>query len=441
MDYDILDYGAIPDGKTKCTAALQAAIDECTKSGGRVVIPAGTFLSGTLCLRSNVELYLAHGAVLLSSLDPEDAIDYFKDSSEGEAVDGWEGGCFLFALHEKNIAITGTGTIDGQGRNVFFDDDPEDAEHECPLNVKGFRPRMSYLEDVENLLVSDITFFDSAFWTLHMAGCRNVRIENIVIDNNKRGPNNDGIDPDCCQNVIIRGCRIKAGDDCIVLKATAPMAKKYAECREVVVSGCLLSSSCTAIKIGTETFGDIHDVVVSDCIVRDSIRGIGIWSRDGGEVYNIDVHHVRGNTRNFADSRTRFEGVCTWWGEGEPIFISATRREEGRPAYASATAKEEGGRIPGRIHDISFDHICITGEAPIVIAGEEYSPIGKVSITNSEFLFKMQSGKTQMLLDERPSARGRRVMNAGSSRPEVYLRNADHVTIDAAFAMDESFRF
>ncbi|MBQ6094975.1 MAG: GNAT family N-acetyltransferase [Lachnospiraceae bacterium] len=435
MDYDILDYGAIPDGKTKCTVAIQTAIDECTKSGGRVIIPVGTFLSGTLRLRSNVELYLARGAVLLSSLDPEDAIDYFKDSSEGEDVDGWEGGCFLFALHEKNIAITGTGTIDGQGRKVFFDDDPEDAEHECPLNVKGFRPRMSYLEDVENLLVSDVTFFDSAFWTLHMAGCRNVRIENIVIDNNKRGPNNDGIDPDCCQNVIIRDCRIKSGDDCIVLKATAPMAKKYAECKGIVVSGCILSSSCTAIKIGTETFGDIHDVTVSDCTVRDSIRGIGIWSRDGGEIYNIDVHHVRGNTRNFADSRTRFEGVCTWWGEGEPIFISATQRQE-------------GGRIPGMIRDITMDHICITGEAPIVIAGEEYSPIGTVSITSSEFSFKNQSGKTQILLDERPSARGRRAMNAekspdGNSWPkgmkEVYLRNADHVTIDAAFTIDESF--
>lgn len=414
MICNILDYGAVSDGATKCTQAIQRAIDDCHVTGGRVEIPSGRYLSGTLRLRSEVELHLAHGAVLISSLDEADTIDYFKEDESGNEVDGWEGGCFLFALHEKNIAITGSGVIDGQGRKVFFDDDPDHADEGCPLAVSGFRPRMSYLEDVEGLLVKDVTFKDSAFWTLHMAGCRNVRIENIVIENNKRGPNTDGIDPDCCHNVIIRGCRITSGDDSVVIKSTAPMCEKYGDCSDIVVSDCILSSNCSAIKIGTETHGDIHDVLVSNCIVRDCIRGIGIWSRDGGDIYNIRIHHIQGNTRNFADSRVRKTGVFSWWGNGEPIAITATKRE----------GKDT---MPGRVHDISMEQIYIKCEGPVMMLGEEYSPIERVTVTESEFLLPDIDENKEREIDERPSAKGRYHKATGP----VYLRSAKEVTIDA----------
>ncbi len=418
-----MDFNAVPDGKTKCTKAIQDAIDACSSTGGKVIVPTGVFLSGSLRLKSDVNLHLEHGAVLLSSLDEEDMIDFSKDFEDDNEDTGWEGGCFLYACHEKNIAITGTGKIDGQGRNAFFDDEPDGSEHECPLNVRGFRPRMSFLEDVENLTVSDVTFYDSAFWTLHMAGCRNVRIENIVIDNNKRGPNNDGIDPDCCQNVIIRGCRIITGDDSIVLKSTAPMYKKYGECKDIIVSSCFLSSNCSAIKIGTETYGDIHDIIVADCIIKDSIRGIGIWSRDGGEIYNIRIHHIMGNTRNFSDSSVRREGIYSWWGEGEPLFITATKREG-------------VDRIPGAVHDIYIDHVNLCSEAPIILVGEDYSPIDRVHVTDSEIVFKRQSSKKNMIMDERPSERGRYPLEMSCS----YLRSAHNIDISSKFIIDDSMK-
>ncbi|MBQ8031612.1 MAG: right-handed parallel beta-helix repeat-containing protein [Butyrivibrio sp.] len=423
MVYNILDFGAVPDGETRSTKAIQRAIDKCTKTSGTVLIPAGAFLSGTLRLRSDVELHLEHGSRLISCLDKEDMIDYFKEDSDDNEVDGWEGGCFLFALHEKNIAITGTGVIDGRGRKVFFDDDPEHAFEGSPLAVTGFRPRMSYLEDVENLTVSDVTFYDSAFWTLHMAGCRKVRINNIVIENNKRGPNTDGIDPDCCQDVIIRGCRIVSGDDSVVIKSTTPMYKRYGDCRDIIVSDCILSSNCSGIKIGTETYGDIHDVIVTDCILRDCIRGIGIWSRDGGEIYNIRISGIQGNTRNFFDSRVRTTGVWNWWGEGEPIAITATKREG-------------IDRIPGRVHDITMEQMYITCEGPVMMLGEEYSPIERISVTESAFVFKNQSGKKGIVVDERPSPRGRYPEKTGCK----LLRNASEVTVDARFEVDESMK-
>ena len=423
MVYNILDYGAVSDGETKCTAAIQKAIDDCSSTGGRVLIPAGRFLSGTLRLKSDVELHLEHGARLISSLDEKDIIDYFRECGDDNEVDGWEGGCFLFALHEKNIAITGTGVIDGQGRKVFFDDDPEHADEGSPLAVTGFRPRMSYLEDVENLTVSDVTFYDSAFWTLHMAGCRKVRIDNIAIENNKRGPNTDGIDPDCCQDVIIRGCRIVSGDDSVVIKSTTPMYKRYGDCRDIIVSDCILSSNCSGIKIGTETYGDIHDVVVTGCILRDCIRGVGIWSRDGGEIYNIRFSNIQGNTRNFLDSRVRTTGVWNWWGEGEPIAITATKRE--------GTDK-----TPGKVHDITMEQIYITCEGPVIMLGEEYSPIKRISVTESVFIFRNQSGKSEIVVDERPSERGRYPEKTGT----VHSRCTKNVTIDARFLIDEEMK-
>jgi polygalacturonase len=429
--FNILEYGAVEGGETLCTRAIQAAIDAAAKEkGGRVEVPAGVFLSGSLRLRSGVELHLQQGAVLRCSLRAEDMIDFSKDFVDDNADTGWEGGCFLYACHEKDITVSGTGKFDGQGREVFFEEEPEGAPRECPLGVKGFRPRMSFLEDVENLVIRDVTFYDAAFWTLHLAGCKKVRIENIVIDNLKRGVNTDGIDPDSCKNVIIRGCRIKSGDDCIVLKSTAPMYEKYGDCSDILISNCILETCCSALKIGTETYGAVHDVVMSDCIVRDCIRGIGIWSRDGGEIHHIYVHHVIGNTRNFRDNTVRTGDLSTWWGEGEPVFISAVKRAG-------------VDRIPGRIHHIYLDHLNMEGEAPLILAGSEASPIEHVRITDSEFVIS-RDGKTQQIftdrdlsdlmkedfgilwegrLDERPSEAGRK----DAKIPYVYLRNVSDV--------------
>ncbi len=423
MLYNILDFGAVADGRTNCAAAIQEAIDACNETGGVVFIPAGNFLSGSLRLRSNVELHLENGACLTASSVPGDMIDFSKEFEDDNEDTGWEGGCFLFACHEKNITISGQGKIDGQGRLYFYDDDAPDGFHECPLEVRGLRPRMTFLEDVENLTVKDVTFYDAAFWTLHMAGCRNVLIENIRILNNDRGPNNDGIDPDCCKNVIIRGCLIEAGDDCVVIKTTGPMARKYGDSSRITVSGCVLHSHSSAIKFGTETWADIHDVIISDCILRDCTRGIGIWSRDGGEIYRIQLHHIMGTTRQYADNGAKTTGICTWWGNGEPVFMSTARREQ-------------VDRIPGKIRDVRADHLDICAEGSLMIAGEEYAPIEGIRITESQIRFEMQSGHAPEIMDERPSVRGRYKREL----PCVYLRHAPGAEIDAEFLIEESMK-
>jgi polygalacturonase len=276
-ELNVLDYGAIGDGTINDRAAIQKAIDLCgAAGGGGVVIPSGKFLSGTIVLKSDVELHLEQGALLIGSLDEKAIIDDTK-RRRGEAVDeGWEGGCFLYALHEKNVSITGKGTICGQGDRVFFDDDADGGFHECPKNYPGFRPRTTFFEDIENLTVEGIAFREAAFWTLHLAGCRRVLVDGVRILNDPRGANNDGIDPDTCKDVVIMNCIIDTGDDAIVIKNSQAMAAKYGACENIIISACVLHSHDSAIKIGTETFDAIRNVIVGDRVFKDCSRGIGI---------------------------------------------------------------------------------------------------------------------------------------------------------------------
>jgi polygalacturonase len=422
MIFNVLDYGAVPDGKVVCTSAIQKAIDDAAINGGQVLLTSGTYLSGSLRLRSNVDLHLEEGAVLLSSIDPKDQIDFLKDMEDDNPDTGWEGGCFLFAIHEKNITISGSGKIDGQGRHYFYDDDSDSGYHECPLAVRGLRPRTTYFEDIENLTVNDVTFYDSAFWTLHMAGCRDVLIQGVRILNNERAANNDGIDPDSCQNVVIRDCIIRGGDDSIVIKTTRPITAKYGESRNIIIAGCVLKSRSCALKIGTETWGDIHHIILSDCILEDCNRGFGIFSRDGGKIYDILIHDVTGNTRRFADCTTRFTGIHLWWGKGDPFFISAVRREK-------------DGRVPGTIQNIVIHHIFVTCEGTAVIGGEEDAKVENITIQNSRFLWKRQSAHTPDCIDERPSWRG----CYSHETPCLFVRYARNLCIDSdCFKIDEN---
>src|SRR5699024_8140890 len=123
----------------------------------------------------------------------------------------------------------------------------------------------------------------------------------------------------------IRDCIVRTGDDAIVVKSTGPMARRYGPSQNITISGCVLHSRDSALKIGTETHGVIRNIVLADCIVDDCSRAVGIWVRDGGTVENIQVPHLTGATRRYAD-RYAVPGAPGWWGKGEPLFISATRR-------------------------------------------------------------------------------------------------------------------
>ena len=395
MIYNITDFGAIADGKTNNALAIQNAIDKCSdNSGGVVYIPSGEFLSGTLLLKSNVNLYLEQGAILKSSIDQNDIINYTKDFETNTNDSGWEGGCFLCAFHSENITISGDGTIYGQGDKVFSDTDADNGYNECPKDIKGLRPRTTFFEDIKNLTVKDVTFKDAAFWTLHMAGCKNVIVDRVKILNDPRGANNDGIDPDSCKDVVISNCIIESGDDAIVVKNTIEMGKKYGACENVLINNCILHSQDSALKIGTETHTGIKNVVLANCIVKECSRGIGIWVRYGATVENIRVHDIIGSTRRYAD-RFSVEGHQGWWGKGEPIFISNT------PRYENSTGKT------GIIRNVTFENVEMDCEAGIFMRCDAGCPIENIKLKDISLTMKKIGRLDSGMFDEQPSVRGK----------------------------------
>lgn len=416
--YDITEYGAIPDGITNNQQSIQKAIDAAAEHGGQIVVPAGHFLSGTLVLKSNIDLHLEKGAVLISSLKKEDILDFARLFEDENECTGWDGGCFLFAYNEKNITISGEGTIYGQGDQVFYDDNADNGFHECPLQVSAFRPRTTFLENVENLTVRDITIKDAAFWTLHMAGCRHVLVKDIRILNDIRGANNDGIDPDCCQDVIITGCLVKTGDDAIVVKSTKPMTEKYGGSENIIISNCILYSRDSGLKIGTETHGDIRNLILSDCVIKDCSRGVGIWVRDGATIEDVHIHHVTGSVLKYADG-VRKKGPTMWWGNGEPIFMDATYRDENH-------------KKPGKIRNITFDHIYMKAESSIFIAGEEDARIEHIDLSDLKICMCKQGTQPFGCFDEQPSERN----VYPHAIPAVYARCVDDLRVEGRISYE-----
>lgn len=411
MDFNIKDFGAASGGKVNCAQAIQAAIDAAADAGGRVIIPGGKWLSGSILLKSNTELYLDYGAELISSLSPEEILS-FPAEEGGNAVDGWNGGFFIGARDAQHVTISGHGVINGQGNLVFYDADVDNGFHECPLRTEKFRPRLMLFENIDCLNISEITLRDAAFWTLHMAGCRHVRIQGINIFNNDRGANNDGIDPDCCRDVIISDCFVETGDDAIVLKSTGPMNARYGACENILIRNCVLHSRDSAIKIGSETHGCIKNVIVSDCIARDCSRGIGIWMRDGGCIENISIHHFTGAVRRYADAY-QLPGAPGWWGKGEPVFISATHRR------SCATD------CPGTIRNITLSDFSMQCESSIFIGGEADSVIHNISLSGFRLRFVRQGTQPGGLFDEQPSKRH----IYPHSIPALYARYTDNLLL------------
>lgn len=283
-DFDIRSYGAVGDGIRLNTLAIQKAIDACYFSGGgRVVFPAGRFLSGTLVLKDRINLHLDENAVLLGSTDLSDYrnLDPF---TEGLGIDvGW---ALLVAVDASQIAITGSGSIDGQGpalkaRHILTDNRPEGQRW-------GLRPFLLRIVRCHDVKITGVSLKYAGAWTSHYFQSTNVHIENIKIESFGLA-HNDGIDIDGCQDVLIRNCDIVSGDDALVFKTTS---SKMA-CKNIRVSGLRLKSNQAGIKIGTESMAAFENIRISNCHIYDTKNGgIKLLSVDGAHLKNIEIKDI-----------------------------------------------------------------------------------------------------------------------------------------------------
>ncbi len=385
---NVIDYGAVGDGKTLDSPAIQKALDKCRDmGGGRVYLPGGmTYRSGSLIIYSNTELYIEKGAVIKAS---EDMSDYKGFGEITKKVDdggvpsyinceynGKPANFFIYAAGGENITITGGGAIDGN-EEIYYGEVTQ-------YHIEGaYYPRtpLLFIENVEHFTVKDVTLKRSAFWTLHMVGCRDVLVEGVRILNNMKMANCDGIDPDHCQNVRIIGCHIETADDCIVFK-TSEAYEAYGPLENVVVSGCTLKSTSAALKFGSESESDFRNVIIDNCVIYDSNRAVSFQLRDKGNIDNVQISNLNISTRAFAD---------TYWGKGEPICITAIERHAGKET--------------GTIKNVQIRNINCDSECGILVHGNPSRPIENVSIENVNLSLRKKSKWPFMGYDLRPNDR------------------------------------
>lgn len=304
--YNIIDYGAIADGTTNNTKAIQAAIDAASKAkGGKVFFPKGRFLTGSIEMKSDVNIYLEDGAVLLGSTIPN---DYKAMDTEGRPVspknDDNSQLALILAHHANNISLSGKGLIDGQGRALALNIDS--LYHAGILKDPNYsqknrrpsetvRPKLFRFSECNGVKISNLTIKNGACWGLSFELCSNLTITHIALTNRAYW-NNDGMDITDCRNVRITDCEVNSADDGICLKSYYPGHFNDS----IYIADCTIRSSASAIKFGTASYGGFKKVTIKNIKIFDTFRSaIALESVDGGVIENINIQNINAvNTGN-----------------------------------------------------------------------------------------------------------------------------------------------
>jgi len=410
-EVNIMDYGAKADGATDNSVAIQAAIDDCHKGGGKVIVPAGSFMTKPIFLKSNVELHLEKGSEILAIANFGIYNEIFYPNilgsiSPSELV---YSPALIFAENAENIKLTGEGTINGRGENPVF---PQE-------NNKSGRPRLMIFLNCKNILVEGVTLTNSAGWVQQYLLCDGVVIRKVKVYS-FANYNNDGIDIDS-KNVLIEDCYIESDDDGICLKSDLPDI-----CENVVIRNCTIKSNCNALKLGTSSFGGFKNIHVSNCKISGApvspiwkwqdvikwgdvkkpitaISGIAIECVDGGSLEDVKFTDIE-----MVDVQT-------------PIFIRLGNR-----------SKKYSGKV-SRLANVEISNIKAQASSRIAssIVGVEGSDIQNVLIKNIELTLPgggKASDATQsvpVMDDAYPENRMYGVVLPASA---FYVRNAQNIT-------------
>ena len=352
MIYNILDYGACADGCSVCTESIQKAIDVCKQNGGgRVLVPAGKYVSGTFFLKDNVELHLEQGAFLKASPNIN---DYNEEDAYpqnyGSEAENWLGKHLVIALECKNVAITGLGIIDGNGEYFI-----EDMRPDCYHGYYGWRDgllKCRYPEiqrpgqlvcfiECQNIVVENVTLQNLTCWGCFFHGCENMQVRGIKVFSPNTTCNSDGIDIDCCRFVTVSDCIIRVGDDAIAVRCDSEKLKCPKPCEFLTVTNCVLSSSVSGVRVGVG-------------------RGV--------------IRHVRFSNITIERCGTAFNFMTSYAHHGE-AFIEDVNFSNISAAQASFPWKLKGSE--GAIKDITIENYRAR-----VIAFAEITALDKCKIEN-----------------------------------------------------------
>ena len=291
-DFLITRFGAVGNGIKDCTTAFQEAIDRCARrGGGRVVVPAGSFFTGPIHLKNHVNLHLTAGGTIKFSQDPSKYLPAVFSRWEGVEVMNYSP--FIYAFNAENVAITGSGVLDGQSDDKHWwpwngranygwkTGDPnqrpdrtalfEMAEKGVPVNQRLFggghylRPQFIQPYRCRNVMVQGVTIRNSPMWEIHPVLCRNVIVRGVKVESH--GPNNDGCNPESCEDVLIEDCYFDTGDDCIAVKSgrNADGRRLKAPSRNIVIRRCRMKDGHGGITVGSEISGGVQNLFAEDC--------------------------------------------------------------------------------------------------------------------------------------------------------------------------------
>jgi polygalacturonase len=369
--FNVIDFGAMGDGKTLCTASIQKAVDACSRSGGgKVIFPAGKYLTGPIFLRSNVHVEVPTGTTLLGSTH---FVEVPSISGRWEGIDRIVFASMFTGLDLENISISGGGMLDGQGEawwqafRVVADlrkrHGLEEREPENPPGspLKWGRPRLINLYRCKNVSISGLTIVNSPSWTIHPVLCDNVGIDQVTILAPENAPNTDGIDPDSCRNLRISNCYISVGDDCITIKSGYRYRNTNIPSENITVTNCVFGKGHAGVGVGSETAGGVRNVTISNCVCDGTDRGLRFKTARG-----------RGNVvENFRAQNIVMRGVTD--------AISVTMLYAGGDPRAPAPVNE-GTPVFRNIHlsDITASNV----KRAALIEGLPEMPIRGFSIHN-----------------------------------------------------------
>ncbi|MEK6756581.1 MAG: glycosyl hydrolase family 28-related protein, partial [Bacteroidota bacterium] len=324
--YNVVEFGAKADGRTKDTHSIQKAIETCSENGGGTVyFPPGTYITGSLHLRNRVALYLDHGATIKASTDQNDFDPYeelgFKNDADHET--SFFHHSLIWGENVEHVAILGTGTIDGN-------------------RTKRGGPKPIALKRCQHVTIKDITIRNAPNYAISLLGTDYVNIDGVNILNGYC----DGIDPDACRYVRIANCQIETWDDAIVPKASFSLGVRRAV-EYLTVTNCILATNCNAFKLGTESGGGFRHITVSNCVMysratgRPPVSGIALESVDGGDIDGVTISNIA-----MANVQT-------------PIFLRLGNR-----------GRDMDKPIPGTLRNVFISNIVATGaNQPCPIVG------------------------------------------------------------------------
>ena len=376
QDFNITGYGAKGDGVTDCTEAFRRAIQECfNANGGRVIVPPGVYLTGAIHLKSNVNLHLEKGATIRFSTDPKKYLPVVFTRYECTEVMNYSP--LVYAFEQENIAITGEGTLDGQGAAWHSWKSKADStrlvrmgEDGVPVAQRIFgeghflRPNFIQPMRCKNVLIEGVRVVNSPMWVLHPLYSTNVTVRDVTVDT--KGPNTDGCDPDSCSDVLITNCSFSDGDDCIAVKSgrDADGRRVNIPCQNLVIQNCRFAAGHGGVALGSETAGGLRWLFAENCQFDSPDLDMAMRFKTnparGGYIENIYLRNCSVKTAKFG--------------------IHMTQR------YGSSGAMDGSERPPIKDIDIRDCTFGTLTKAPIFIEGYDSKlKITDVTIANCVF--------------------------------------------------------